>query len=157
MTAGEVTDLDELAAELFRLTRLFERAHARNTAQARDGVERAAYLLLAHLVREGPRRLSALADAVHSDVSTVSRQASQLVKLGLVERRPDPSDGRAGLLAATEAGVDVFEAKRHRRNEAFDAMLAGWLSSDRRRLGQLVGRFNDDFESYFLGERLGDR
>ena len=51
---------------------------------------------------EGPHRSNALAEAVHSDPSTVSRQIAALVKVGYVERRPDPADGRACLLAATD-------------------------------------------------------
>jgi DNA-binding MarR family transcriptional regulator len=153
MQTTEVNDLDQLSAELFRLTRLFERAQARNTAHYADGVERAAFLLLVHLVKDGPQRLSALAEAVHSDVSTVSRQVGQLVRLGVVERRADPTDGRAGLLAATAAGRENVEFKRCRRNRAFSALLADWSADDRHQLCELVGRFNDDFERYFLGEK----
>src|SRR4051794_35740785 len=40
-------------------------------------------------------RVSALAEVLHSDVSTVSRQVSTLVDLGFVRRGPDPDDGRA--------------------------------------------------------------
>jgi DNA-binding MarR family transcriptional regulator len=146
MPTNEANDLDRLAGELFRLTRLFERArHA-------DGVDRAVYLLLAHLVKSGPTRLSALACAVHSDVSTVSRQVAGLVRLGLVERRPDPTDGRAGVLAATEAGTANVAAKRATHNAAYDEMLDGWSAADRRRLAELLNRFNDDFEHFHLAE-----
>ncbi|MBO0850808.1 MAG: MarR family transcriptional regulator [Pseudonocardia sp.] len=129
---------------------MLERVQARQAARAPDGLERAAYLLLVHLVKDGPRRLGALADAVHSDASTVSRQAATLVKLGLVERRADPDDGRASLLAATEHGVRVFQDKRQRRNELFDQLLADWTGEDRRMLGELLARFNDDYERFFL-------
>ncbi|MGQ0482436.1 MAG: MarR family winged helix-turn-helix transcriptional regulator [Pseudonocardia sp.] len=149
--SGPEAEYDQLGGELIRLTRLFDRAHARYVAQQGDGVERAAYLLLVTLVKGGPRRLSALADAVHSDISTVSRQATQLVRLGLVARQPDPSDGRASLLAATELGVRTFEDKRRRRNQHFAELLAHWPEADRRALCELVGRFNDDFERYHLG------
>ena len=150
MTTSEYTELDRLTGELFRLTRLIERVHARYAARWSDGVERAAYLLLVRLATDGPTRLSALADAVHSDTSTVSRQVAQLVRLGLVERRADPADGRACLLAATPAGEEHFQAKRRRRNESFEEMLEGWSDRDRRRLRELVSRFNDDFEHYHL-------
>jgi DNA-binding MarR family transcriptional regulator len=150
MATSEYTELDRLTGELFRLTRLIERVHARYAARWSDGVERAAYLLLVRLVTDGPTRLSALADAVHSDTSTVSRQVAQLVKLGLVERRADPADGRACLLATTAAGEEHFQDKRRRRNESFDALLDGWSARDRRRLRELVSRFNDDFEDYHL-------
>src|SRR5262249_38679467 len=92
-------DFDLISGELFRLSRLLERSRARFAARRPDGLERAGHLLLVYLVEHGPRRLGALADAVHSDISTVSRQVSALVKLGLVERRADPDDGRVSLLA----------------------------------------------------------
>jgi DNA-binding MarR family transcriptional regulator len=153
MATSEYTETDRLTGELFRLTRLIERVHARYAARWSDGVERAAYLLLVQLVTDGPRRLSALAEVVHSDTSTVSRQVAQLVRLGLVERRADPADGRACLLAATGTGEAHFQEKRRRRNESFDALLADWPDRDRRHLRELVSRFNDDFEHYHLKDK----
>jgi DNA-binding MarR family transcriptional regulator len=147
---GEMTEYDLLNAEVFRLARLTERVHARRVSRETDGVERAAYMLLVTLVREGPRRLSVLADEVHSDASTVSRQVAQLVKLGLVERLPDPTDGRASTLAATEAGRQNLECKRRKRNQAYTEMLADWSADDRSRLHALLERFNNDFEGFFL-------
>jgi len=147
---GEQTEYDLLSGELLRLNRMSERVHARYTATQADGVERAAYLLLATLVTQGPRRLSVLAEDVHSDASTVSRQIAQLVGLGLVERRPDATDGRASLLAATEAGQRTFECKRQGRNEKYAALLASWSADDRRQFTELLARFNDDYEDYFL-------
>jgi DNA-binding MarR family transcriptional regulator len=147
---AEPTEYDLLNTELFRLTRLTERVHARHTARRNDGVERAAYLLLVMLVKHGPRRLSVLADEVHSDASTVSRQVAQLVHLGLVERRPDPTDGRASTLAATETGEHHVECKRQARNQAYAELLANWTEGDRQRLRELLARFNDDFEGFFL-------
>ena len=43
----------------------------------------------------------ALAAAVHSDPSTVSRQVAALVRAGLIERQADPEDGRASVLVPT--------------------------------------------------------
>jgi DNA-binding MarR family transcriptional regulator len=143
-------EYDQLSGELVRLNRLLERAQARFSAHFADGVERAAFILLVHLVKDGPRRLSTLADAVHSDVSTVSRQVAQLVKLGLVVRQPDPSDGRASLLAATHAGRHAFEEKRVLRNRNMAQVLDGWNPDDRATLCRLLGRFNDDYERHHL-------
>ncbi|HEY9418175.1 MAG TPA: MarR family transcriptional regulator [Pseudonocardia sp.] len=143
-------DYDRISGELVRLNRLLERAQARFSAHFSDGVERAAFILLVHLVKDGPRRLSALADVVHSDISTVSRQAAQLVKLGLVVRQPDPSDGRASLLAATDDGRRTFEQKRALRNRNMARVLTGWSVDDRATLCRLLARFNDDYENHHL-------
>lgn len=115
---------DRIGHELIRLIRLIERG---KVAKAReDGVERAAYVLLARLVIEGPHRSNALAEAVHSDPSTVSRQIATLVRIGYVERRPDPADGRASLLILT-ARARAFEPVAARTMAELDAATRGRL------------------------------
>ncbi|GAA4810870.1 MarR family transcriptional regulator [Actinomycetospora chlora] len=136
---------DRLGHQLIRVMRAMERAKA-GKGVGPDGVERAAYVLLARLVLEGPRRSNALAESVHSDPSTVSRQVAGLVRAGLVERRPDPEDGRATLLAPTSEGLRVFEANRDRRNNQISEMTAHWAESDRHRLIELLERFAGDIE-----------
>src|SRR5215213_10087652 len=56
------------------------------------------------------QRYSALALQVGVDVSVASRQLAVLERLGYVERRPDPQDGRASLLRLTAAGADALAA-----------------------------------------------
>ncbi|MDD7967416.1 MarR family winged helix-turn-helix transcriptional regulator [Actinomycetospora lemnae] len=136
---------DRLGHQLIRVMRAVERAKA-GKAVGPDGVERAAYVLLARLVLEGPRRSNALAESVHSDPSTVSRQVAGLVRAGLVERRPDPEDGRATLLAPTDEGLRVFEANRDRRNREISAMTAHWDEADRVRLAELLEQLAVDLE-----------
>lgn len=150
-TADELADADELSAQLIRLVKLIERAHAQYQAEHPDAVERAAFHLLAHLVKDGPRRAGALAEAVCSDPSTISRQVAQLVRLGFVERAADPDDGRASLLVATPEGRRVFEENRRLRTEKIATVTAGWTSEERRTLSRLLGRFVGDFELHRFG------
>lgn len=113
-----------------------------------DGLDKAAHILLAHLVEGGPRRSGALAELVHSDPSTVSRQVAELVQAGLVERKPDPEDGRASVLAATPEGESVSQRHRRARNEMFASMLAHWPADDRESFIALFERFVTDCENY---------
>lgn len=80
-------------------------------------VETSAYPVI-FAVSTGPLRVSAIAERVHSDVSTVSRQVSHLVQAGILEKVTDPGDGRAFNIAlhptassswrtSTRAGADV--------------------------------------------------
>jgi DNA-binding MarR family transcriptional regulator len=144
----ELATADEVGSQLIRLIRLMERGRAQYQAEHPDAVERATYHLLVHLVKDGPSRAGALAEAVHSDPSTISRQIGHLVKLGYVERTADPGDGRATLLAATEEGRRVFEQNRRARNESIAQMLADWSPADRLTLCELLGRFTSDFEAF---------
>lgn len=140
--AAAVTALSEA---MVRLTRAGHALRTQLAAHDPDGIEWAAYALLQHLVTDGPQRASALAEAACVDPSTVSRQVGELVAAGLVERRPDPADGRAVLLVATPAGEHVAAARRERRARTFARVVDGWSERDVRTLTRLLERFNDDF------------
>ena len=49
-----------------------------------------------------------LAHQLHCDPSNVTLLADQLQAKGLVERRPDPADGRRRILRLTEEGLEVW-------------------------------------------------
>jgi DNA-binding MarR family transcriptional regulator len=112
------------------------------------GLDPAAAQLLAWLVKQGPSRQGELADNTFLDPSTVSRRISQLVHLGLVERRADPVDGRAVQLVPTAQGQKLFTSIKAHREQIMREVLAGWSSADLSALTALLGQFNDDFESY---------
>jgi DNA-binding MarR family transcriptional regulator len=144
----QYADAEAVVGQIMRFLRLSKRAHAKFAAEQKDGIEQAAYYLLAVLVTDGPQRTTTLAEAVHSDTSTVSRQIGALVRHGLVERQADPADGRACLLAATSGGQQVFEAQRRARTEQVVRVLRHWSSEDLRTVASLLDRLNADFENY---------
>src|SRR5436309_15629849 len=113
---AELDVADQLGHELVRLVRLINKAKSQVSKQGPDGIERAAYAILFCLIHEGPQRTSKLAEFLHSEISTISRQSSSLVQHGLVERKADPADGRACLLAPTNVGLSVFEEIRRQHN-----------------------------------------
>lgn len=138
----------QLAKQLFRLIRTIERKKAQAAAARGDGMERACFGLLVELADRGPMRMTALADAVLADPSTVSRQVTQLVQLGYVQRQADPGDGRASRLAATSEGMRHLEEMRGRRNRWIAEVLGEWSAAETTELVRLLGRFNDDIESH---------
>jgi DNA-binding MarR family transcriptional regulator len=149
VTEDQYDRAEAVVDQIVRFARAMKRAHARFASQP-DGVEQAAYMLLAVLATEGPQRTTALAEAVHSDTSTVSRQVGALVRHGLVERQADPADGRACLLAATPAGVAGYEHQRRIRTRRMAEMLDGWTSEDLRTVTELLARLNTDIETHEL-------
>ncbi|GAA0226235.1 MarR family winged helix-turn-helix transcriptional regulator [Cryptosporangium japonicum] len=134
---------DDTVTELGRQLARFGRAMVRYKAQQAAS---AAYGLLFPLA-ERPQRAGALAEAVHADPSTVSRQIAQLVERGLVERQPDPADGRACVLVPTDAGHETMAALRRRRDEHLAAVLEHWPADDVHQLVDLLSRFITDFEA----------
>ncbi|MBC3194437.1 winged helix-turn-helix transcriptional regulator [Pseudonocardia sp. C8] len=143
---AELELADAVVRELFLLIRQVKRSAERHRPETI--VDMAAYHVLAHLHFGGAQRATEIAATFHSDPSTISRQVSGLVKAGLVERRADPADGRASLLAATDEGVRVMEAERRRRARLIAKVLGAWDPADRQTLTRLLGRFLDDFQTY---------
>ncbi len=67
---------------------------------------------LATIAAEGPMRVGDLAAAEGVRAPTMTRIVDLLVAEGDVERIPDPADGRACLVRATEAGSRVLSGSR---------------------------------------------
>lgn len=129
----------ELGTFLRRATRMRDRRH-----DAAHGYEldRATYHVLGRLVVDGPGRLSAIAADMCVDLSVVSRQVAGLESAGLVTRTPDPADRRASLIAATDAGLDLFHRKREQFVALLRHLLADWTAAECAEFARLMGRFN---------------
>ncbi len=135
---SELALADRVAQELGRLIRLVSRMRAHSAVTVAP--------VLAELLEHGPLRVGEIATALGTDPSTVSRQVTALVEAGLVMRRVDPDDGRAHLLAATDAGASQCVAGRHRRVTVIATVLADWPEDSRKELAELLGRFADDMQ-----------
>lgn len=137
---------DTVVRQLFLLIRQVKRSAERHRPEMI--VDMAGYHVLAYLDVEGPQRAGDIATAFGSDPSTISRQVAALVRTGLVERRADPGDGRASLLAATDEGVRVIETERRRRARVIASVLGDWSPDDRAALTGLLTRFLDDYQAF---------
>jgi DNA-binding MarR family transcriptional regulator len=132
---------DRLVGEIAALVRLLKRV-----GPTVGGTDSASFPVLARLATEGPRRSGELAAAMCADPSTVSRQVAALVKAGLVERRADPGDGRASLLAVTGAGLRGLAEERRLRAEHLGEALHDWTPQAREAFAELLGRFVADLQ-----------
>lgn len=139
--------IDRIGTSLGRLQRIRERAADSVAAwQQSAPIDLASYQSLCRLVIDGPMRAGALAEALHADASTVSRQTAQLVERGLIERVADPADGRASILAPTDRGHEAFEQLRQYRIAKLTAVVGDWSAADLDTFAGLLERFIDDFE-----------
>jgi DNA-binding MarR family transcriptional regulator len=137
-----------LTQELARHGRLLHAMKATMSVLVPEGLDAAAFAVLLTLVRCGPRRQGELAEMSMLDPSTVSRYVGQLARAGYVERRPDPQDGRAVQLAATDAGASVAHEIGARRQKAIVSALASWDPADISTLVTLLARLNDDLDAF---------
>jgi DNA-binding MarR family transcriptional regulator len=137
-----------LTQELTRHARLLHAMKATMASLVPEGLDPGAFPLLLMLVRCGPRRQGELAEMSMLDPSTVSRYVGQLARAGYVERRPDPKDGRAVQLAASDSGARVAREIGTRRQEAIMSALASWDPTDIATLVTLLARLNDDLDAH---------
>jgi DNA-binding MarR family transcriptional regulator len=100
------------------------------------------YLMLAHLAETGPLRSSALAATFGVDKAAVSRQVQHLVDLDLLDKTPDPADGRATLLAPSEDACRRLGEVRQQRRRRLDERLGDWSDADLEDLVAALGRYN---------------
>jgi DNA-binding MarR family transcriptional regulator len=76
------------------------------------------------LEREGPQRLTDLAQRMHLPLSTVSGLCDRLVVEGFLCRSAHPHDRRSIVLAPTERACTVAEGVRHETAARLGTMLA---------------------------------
>jgi len=88
-----------------------------NDAMSECGLSMARTKVLMRLREQGPTRQSVLAADFGLSPHSITDIVDGLERLGMAERRPDPTDRRAKLVAITDAGqagLDVANATRQR-------------------------------------------
>lgn len=85
---------------------------------------RPALLAVGQHVAAGGSRITELAERTQLTKATVVHAVDELERLGYVVRTPDPADGRAKLVVATERAVAAERAAREAIVEARDAWAA---------------------------------
>jgi len=89
-----------------------------------DGLSLTSLATLATLEQFGPTRVGALAEGEHLTQPAMTQLVSRLQARGLVERHPDPGDGRVVLVALTDTGRRLVHDRRTARAHALAERLA---------------------------------
>src|ERR1017187_9895957 len=90
---------------------------------------------LGRLDRSGPATPSGLAKREQISPQSMGATLAALQARGLIERRPDPRDGRRAVLSVTGAGHDVLRDKRNARTEQLaQALSTGFTQAELKQL-----------------------
>jgi DNA-binding MarR family transcriptional regulator len=109
----------------------------------RNDLSASATLVLNRLDREGPMRVTALAESEGASQSGMTQLVQRMEQQGLVERCGDPDDGRACLVMVGEAGRKLWDARAHVRKQ---------------RIAELLSRLSDDDQvALWLAARVATR
>ncbi|MET8284335.1 MarR family winged helix-turn-helix transcriptional regulator [Streptomyces sp. NPDC048448] len=141
-TVGDTGLLETLQHEVAVFARRAEQTRLGGVGQVRNSMDRAAYLLLNRLDKEGPMGVKALAASMGIDSSTVTRQVAPLVDTGLVKRTSHPEDGRAVVLQLSPRGHARLEEVRSSRRQLMAELTDDWEPQEREVFCALLMRFN---------------
>jgi DNA-binding MarR family transcriptional regulator len=110
------TSLTDSAARLrLAIVRTARRLRQEATAEAAD-LTPTSTAALATIERHGPLTPSELAEVERVKRPTVTRTLGCLARAGLIERTPDPADGRSALVSVNAAGRERLRRLRGRKN-----------------------------------------
>ena len=127
-----------LESEFGELINRFRRIITENANRVSPGMLPGAYKVFTTIVRRERVTLSALAETLMSDKGQISRTVRELEQLGLIERTPDPEDGRSSLLSPTPLGLERLTQARMPQEDALLRALEEWPVDDIRNLSRLL-------------------
>jgi DNA-binding MarR family transcriptional regulator len=109
----------------------------------RFGLSRDEWRVLASLADRGTARTAEVIEATALEKMPISRALTALQEKGLLERVPDPDDGRAWLNRPTASGRALFQkiAPMVQAREAF--LLEALSSEEREVLGRALDRLGE--------------
>jgi DNA-binding MarR family transcriptional regulator len=92
------------------------------------------------ILRDRRLRMTALADYLGLEKSTMSGLVERAEKRGLLERAPSPTDGRAVDVFLSPAGADLAQRLRARIERSLSPMTGQLAPAEQRRLQTLLER-----------------
>jgi DNA-binding MarR family transcriptional regulator len=137
--ADEIRDLEHEVGVLIRRVRRVIGVRAR---AVHESLQPAAYLILGHVNENGPVRASSIVEVFDMDKGAISRHVHHLIELGLVDRMPDPDDGRATLLSVTDEGARRMKDVSDHRRKWLDERLGDWSEQELADFVRELARYN---------------
>ncbi len=137
---GSDDAVGDIEIELLKLVRYLETFGRRSDLYIE--VDRAGYVVLRTLDRLGELSVNTLADELHLDASTVTRQVGRLEGAGLVRRRPDTEDRRSVSVVATPVGRRAMRRVKEERRREIAALVGAWSEAERAGFARAMGRLN---------------
>ncbi len=122
---GAVEEASDLRVALLRIQRQLRTRSGSDITPSQSSA-------LSRMEQSGPVRLGTLAELEGTTAATMSRVIDSLADRQLIERVPDPADGRASLLRLSPEGGALLHGLRARYTEALRGALAELSDEEQR-------------------------
>jgi DNA-binding MarR family transcriptional regulator len=143
---------------------LSQRQRQRLDAAAASPVTGAELNALRAVRRPDPVTMTALAERLGLDRTTVSRLVARLEELELVTRTTDAADRRKTWVSVAPSGQELLDRFDRVSMQDFRVATASWSPADRQALATLLSRLQHDLErlefddrGWAVGQRPDDR
>lgn len=130
--------VNALQGEMTTLFTQMQRMYADIASRFSPGMLPGTFKVFSIIAHHGPLTASAVSERMILDKSQVSRVVRELADLGLVERAPDPADGRSTLLSASAEGARRLGEVRGPDNLGLVQILEEWSVDEVDSLARLI-------------------
>jgi DNA-binding MarR family transcriptional regulator len=138
---ADTNDVDALTDAVLTASRLLLAISARSLAAVEDTITLPQFRMLVILDSRGAMKLSALAELLDVNPSTVTRMVDRLVSTEMVARQPNPATRREVVVELTADGRRVVRGVMRRRRAAIGRIIAKMPEHDRRGLIEVLTAF----------------
>ena len=128
-----MTTIDEnLVTALSGVMRSLTKPLARHIAA--EGLTPAQFAVLEMLLHKGPRTVNELIDGLLSTSGNMGVVIDNLLAAGLLEKKPNPADGRSRIVSLTAAGDEKIRAYYPRHRDELHRLMSGVERSEKKDL-----------------------
>jgi DNA-binding MarR family transcriptional regulator len=132
--AADAGAASEMVAVLLTASRVLVATSTRALAAVDETLTMPRFRMLVVLENAGPTNLAGLAERLAVNPSTATRRVDRLSASGMVERTPDPTDGRVTKITAPAAGRTVVREVNARRQADIARIVAAMPGGDQKAL-----------------------
>lgn len=94
--------------------------------------------VISELEKNGPVSVGSVAQVLQARTTYVTMETKKLEKIGLVAKRPNPTDGRSVLLNVTRSGANALSSITPQQCSINDLLFDGLSARDFKKFGRLI-------------------
>lgn len=123
---------EHLVSALSSIMRSLERPLTKHIAA--EGLTSPQFAVLEMLLHKGPRTVNEIIEGLSSSSGNVGVVIDNLLTAGMLQKKPNPADGRSRIVSLTAAGEAKIRAYYPRHRDELHRLLSGVERSEKRKL-----------------------
>lgn len=135
--------IPQIIAEFSQVFAFIRRRWMRFAEEIHPDLRGVGMMMLQVILRKGPVTATGLAQMLALDKAVVSRQVTELRRMGLVMAEPSGEDRRVVLLTASDEARRAIERLQGLTSDDYQRRFAEWHPEELEQLRDMLHRFNE--------------